>query len=135
MLENTYQRFLERVSIGRKVEVEKLLPAAEGRIMGGARAKDLGLVDEVGGLARAFTLALERGKLPVNTPIESWPEQDDPLQALTSLMETHAPQGVLAGDWLAALPEELTEAGSIWRSLSRSNEHPLAMLPFSLYVH
>ncbi len=135
MLENTYARFLDRVSIGRKVEVQKLLPAAEGRVMGGARAKELGLVDEVGGLARAFTLALERGKLPVNTPIETWPDQDDPLAALSSLMETHAPQGVLVGDWLRALPSELTEAGGLWRELARAGERPLAVLPFALNVH
>ncbi|HEX5659659.1 MAG TPA: signal peptide peptidase SppA [Polyangiales bacterium] len=135
MLENTYARFLDRVSIGRKLEVKALLPAAEGRVMGGARAKDLGLVDEVGGLARAFTLALERGKLPVNTPIETWPDNEDPLATLTSLMETHAPQGVLASDWLGALPAELTDAGGLWRELARVGERPLAVLPFALHVH
>jgi protease-4 len=135
MLENTYARFLDRVSIGRKVDVSTLLPAAEGRVMGGARAKELGLVDEVGGLARAFTLAVERGKLPVNTPVETWPDQEDPLAALTSLMETHAPQGALGGDWLRTLPSELTEAGTLWRELARAGDRPLTVLPFALQVH
>jgi protease IV len=135
MLENTYARFLDRVSIGRKRDVASLLPAAEGRVMGGARAKEMGLVDEVGGLARAFTLAVERGKLPVNAPVETWPENDDPLAALSSLMETHAPQGVLDSEWLRALPVELTSAGNFWRELSKAGQSPLAALPFALYVH
>ncbi|MET0286689.1 MAG: S49 family peptidase [Polyangiales bacterium] len=134
MLESTYARFLDRVASGRKQDVKALLPAAEGRVMGGARAKDLGLVDEVGGLARAYTLAVERGKLPANTPIETWPDQEDTLATLSSLMQAHAPQGVLASDWLRALPAELTEAGTLWRELAKAGERPLTVLPFALQV-
>ncbi|MFT3922360.1 MAG: S49 family peptidase [Myxococcales bacterium] len=96
MLADTYQRFLERISLGRKRPVASLLPAAEGRVMGGQRAKDLGLVDEVGGLGRAIQLARERGKLTPRSPIETWPNDRDALRALTSLISTQHPQPALS---------------------------------------
>jgi protease-4 len=135
MLQNTYTRFLERVALGRKRDVGSLLAGAEGRVMGGVRAKELGLVDEVGGLARAITLALERGKLPESAPIESWPDASDTLQALSSLMETHSAQGVLSSEVRDALPPELLSAGSLVRELGRASQRPLTVLPFALYVH
>jgi protease IV len=146
MLQNTYGRFLERVSMGRKRPVAALLPAAEGRVMGGERARQLGLVDEVGGLARAVTLALERGKLAENTPVETWPEATDTLQALSSLMDAKSAQGVLSEglqrgtesalrDTLGSLPSELSSAGSLLRELAHAGKRPLAVLPYALYVH
>jgi protease-4 len=135
MLQNTYARFLQRVALGRKRDVASLSPAAEGRVMGGERAKELGLVDEVGGLARAVTLALERGKLSESAPIESWPDASDTLEALSSLMETRSAQGVLAGEVRELLPPELLSAASLVRELGQASQRPLAVLPFALYVH
>jgi protease-4 len=135
MLQNTYARFLERVSLGRKRDVASLLPAAEGRVMGGERAKELGLVDEVGGLARAVALALERGKLPENALVETWPDASDTFEALSSLMETRSTQGVLASEVRELLPPELLTAGSLVRELGQASQRPLAVLPFALYVH
>lgn len=139
MLQNTYGRFLERVARGRKREVESLLPAAEGRVMGGARARELGLVDEVGGLARAVALARERGKLPESAPIETWPDANDPLAALSSLMQARsagadAPASTAAGWADALLPEELASAGSLLRTLAGTRSEALTALPFALYV-
>ncbi|MDB4985267.1 MAG: Protease [Myxococcaceae bacterium] len=134
MLQNTYTRFLERVSIGRKREVSAIVPAAEGRVMGGEHALKLGLVDEVGGLARAVTIALNRGKLPPNALVETWPEADDPLEALTSLMEAKAPQGVMTRELQDTLPVELLSAGSLLRELAAAHQRPLAVLPFALHV-
>jgi protease-4 len=134
MLQNTYSRFLERVSIGRKRDVASIVPAAEGRVMGGQRAKELGLVDEVGGLERAVALALERAKLPANAPVETWPEADDALEALSSLMDAKSPQGVVSQALQESLPEELLSAGTLMRELSQAQKRPLAVLPFALHV-
>lgn len=133
MLQSTYRLFLERVAIGRKRGVEALEPAAEGRVMGGVRARSLGLVDEVGGLARAVELAIERGKLPANTPIETWPEASDPFSAVSTLLGAHAG----GGPWSQleqALPRELTSASGLVRGLLRTPERPLTVLPFALHV-
>jgi len=86
LLRDTYDRFLERVAIGRKRDLTQIQSAAEGRVMGGARAKKLGLVDEVGGLGRALQLARERGNVARDAPIEAWPSTSDPVAALTSAL-------------------------------------------------
>jgi protease-4 len=138
MLQGTYRLFLERVSIGRKRSIEQLLPAAEGRVMGGERAHQLGLVDEVGGFMRAFQLATQRGKLPDSAPLEVWPDEGDPLSVLTSMVgtvSTNAQQRSWAGELEAAMPRELRSAGGLLRGLVRTPERALAVLPFALYVH
>jgi protease-4 len=135
MLQSTYRLFLDRVATGRKLAVEKLLPAAEGRVMGGERAAKLGLVDEVGGLARALQLAIDRGKLPSSAPIESWPDAPDALTALSSVLGAHAGQSALSAELEQLLPEPLSSAGSLVRGLVQAPERALAALPFALYVH
>jgi protease-4 len=85
LLRNTYDRFLSRIAEGRKKTIAEIVPAAEGRVMGGERAREMGLVDEVGGLGRAFELALKEGKLPKDAPVTVWPAEDNPLHALSQL--------------------------------------------------
>ncbi len=132
MLQNTYARFLERVAQGRKRQVSALLPAAEGRVMAGERARKLGLVDEVGGLARAVTLALQRGKLPADAPVETWPDPSDPLETLSSLLDGQGAHRSLSEAFEASLPDELAHTGKLIRSLASAREQALAVLPFAL---
>jgi protease-4 len=135
LLTHTYELFLERVSLGRKRSIEQLLPAAEGRVMGGERAKQLGLVDEIGGLGRAIELALQRGKLPKDAPLTRWPEQGDALGALRALLGASAPGAQLAAD-LEQL-EHSTRAvasGAPLRALAHARSPLLTTLPFALTV-
>lgn len=71
-----YATFLERVSNGRGIPVEKLDPIAQGRVWTGAEALRIGLVDQLGGmevacqeaahLAKASTYRVLYGKRSVN---------------------------------------------------------------------
>jgi protease IV len=135
MLTHTYRLFLERVALGRKRSVEQLAPASEGRVMGGARAKELGLIDEIGGLARAVSLARERGKLSKNAPIVRWPEAETPLAALSGLLGAHA----ASTRWLAHVSNEGLDTQTVVRSallgaLTHSTPHAIASLPFDLHI-
>ncbi len=58
MIDQVYEEFLQRVSIGRKIPIERVRQIAKGRVWTGAQAKQLGLVDELGG----FYDAIERAK-------------------------------------------------------------------------
>lgn len=62
-IEDVYKTFLERVSEGRKIPVEKVHAMAQGRVYTGAQALELGLVDDLGGLNEAFATAKELGGL------------------------------------------------------------------------
>ncbi len=58
MLRTWYRQFLERVSEGRKLPVERVDALARGRVYSGDEAQALGLVDSLGG----FTSALMRAR-------------------------------------------------------------------------
>lgn len=62
-MESIYSLFLDRIVEGRGVERASLDQAAEGRIFGGERAKELKLVDEIGGLDDAIRFALAESGL------------------------------------------------------------------------
>lgn len=56
-VERGYKTFLSRVSEGRKIAIPALDSIAQGRVWLGAKAKELGLVDELGGLDVAIRYA------------------------------------------------------------------------------
>jgi protease-4 len=62
-IEEFYRGFVERVSAGRKRPYAEMDALAQGRVWVGAQAKLNGLVDELGGLDRAFELVRERAKI------------------------------------------------------------------------
>ena len=57
MVERGYRTFLSRVAEGRKLSVDSVDHIGQGRVWLGAKAKELGLVDELGGLETAVRLA------------------------------------------------------------------------------
>lgn len=62
-LDETYALFLDRVSKGRKMDVEKVDALAGGRVYSGIEARRIGLVDSLGGMAEAFRIAKEKAGL------------------------------------------------------------------------
>lgn len=55
----TYEQFVAAIAEGRKLDPEEIRKFADGRIILGEQAVELGLADEIGGVARAATLALQ----------------------------------------------------------------------------
>lgn len=59
MVDKAYEQFLKIVSDSRKLPAEEVRKFADGRIILGEEAVELGLADEIGGVRRAAKLALE----------------------------------------------------------------------------
>lgn len=59
VVDEAYEQFLTTVAAGRKLEVEAVRKFADGRIILGEKAVQLGLADEIGDLKRAAKLSLE----------------------------------------------------------------------------
>lgn len=57
VIDDVHEQFIEAVASGRNLPVERIRPLADGRIFSGRQAKDLGLVDELGGLQDAIQAA------------------------------------------------------------------------------
>lgn len=73
MVENmqaTYDTFVEKAAQGRNTTPEKIDAVGQGRVWTGRQAKQIGLVDELGGLDRAVALAKQRAKISQDTEVE-----------------------------------------------------------------
>ena len=80
----TYDLFLDRVSQARAIPVEKLKKTAGGRVWTGTQAKELGLIDNIGGLSASLTHV--RNKVNQDdVEIKHMPEPRDGLD-LSSLL-------------------------------------------------
>ncbi|HEY0010171.1 MAG TPA: signal peptide peptidase SppA [Tepidisphaeraceae bacterium] len=62
-MKNTYDQFTARILETRREKIRDIDQIARGRIFLAAEAKELGMVDQLGGLRAALDIAAERGKL------------------------------------------------------------------------
>jgi protease-4 len=70
LMQATYDAFVEKAAAGRKTTPERIDGIAQGRVWTGKQAKDLGLVDELGGLDRALQLAKQHAKIDPKSDVE-----------------------------------------------------------------
>ena len=76
-----YRLFVQRCAEGRGMSVEAIEKIAEGRVWTGATAKELGLVDELGGLDKALEIAALKAGVESYSTV-SYPDQDDFFSSL-----------------------------------------------------
>jgi ClpP class serine protease len=87
-IETVYQQFLTDLVEGRKIPEASAREFADGRVIVGSRAKELGLVDEFGGVREAARAVFElKGQplAPTEEPTLIYPENR--FEALTKLFE------------------------------------------------
>ncbi|UCD16988.1 MAG: S49 family peptidase, partial [Candidatus Zixiibacteriota bacterium] len=65
-----YDDFVEKVAAGRGMSVDEIRAIGEGRVYSGIDGKQVGLVDEIGGLMRAVAIAAEKAGLQPDQDIE-----------------------------------------------------------------
>ena len=69
-MQATYDTFVEKAAEGRNTTPEKIDEIGQGRVWTGRQAKDIGLVDDLGGLDRAVALAKQRAKIAQDADVE-----------------------------------------------------------------
>ncbi len=84
MVNNGYKLFVKRCADGRGMTTEAIEKIAEGRVWTGNDAKELGLVDELGGLDKALEIAAQKAEV-TEYSIINYPAQED---FFSSLMNT-----------------------------------------------
>jgi protease-4 len=70
MLDQVHTQFIDAVAAGRKMDAAAARRVANGRIYTGQQAKDLGLVDELGGLEEAVRIAASRSGISGEPNVE-----------------------------------------------------------------
>lgn len=91
MVDWIYEEFITKVTEGRKLKRERVEEIAQGRVWSGAAAKEVGLVDEIGGLDAAVAFAAEKAGLGSNYRITEYPRKKELAEAIQELVEKIAP--------------------------------------------
>lgn len=65
-----YDQFVERAAEARQTTPEKIDQIAQGRVWTGAQARQIGLVDQLGGLQTAIAVARQRAGIPADEEVE-----------------------------------------------------------------
>lgn len=123
-----YDIFLGRCSEGRDISKEDLDKIAQGRVWTGEKAKELGLVDELGGLDRALEIAIAKADIEAYTVI-NYPKKES---FLDNLMNTK-PDNYIKARMLNGKVGELYKQFSIFENFDKCDRIQ-ARLPFELNI-
>jgi protease-4 len=108
-LQDIYDDFTTRVANGRDLPLERVQDIAKGRVWTGAQAKEIGLVDELGGIMTAIDAAKRLAEIDEDEDvrIKIFPRQKTFEQQLNELLSGSAEmaQDVQALQEIVALPE------------------------------
>ena len=69
-LQDTYAEFTQGVAQGRRMSLQAVDKIAKGRVWSGVQAKDIGLVDDLGGLDRAIEVAKQLAHIPPGQSVQ-----------------------------------------------------------------
>lgn len=127
-IEEGYDLFISHVADGRNMTKEQVDEIGQGRVWSGENAKELGLVDEFGGLQEAVKLAAEIEGLE-NYRTVALPAQLDPFQQIFK----SGTDNVRA----RFLKNELGEKYRYYEYFKRSSQMKgiFARMPYDLYVN
>jgi protease-4 len=99
-----YSGFLRKVAEGRKKPVAEVEPNAQGRVWLGSQARERGLVDELGGLAKAIELVSAKAKFGKQDYVTftTYPRKKSFFEQLMGLQDSRVATADPASTWLLA---------------------------------
>lgn len=121
-----YQLFVKRCADGRGMSTEAIEKVAEGRVWTGAAAKELGLVDELGGLDKAIEIAAQKAG------ITTYEVYDYPVQDFWTVLLNDGKDSYIEGKMSETLGDFYHYSKLIQ---NMRNAYPVqARLPFDLHI-
>ncbi len=127
-LDSVYREFTRQVGEARKIDGPKLDAAARGRVFSGVDAKRAGLVDELGGLQLAVSIAKAKAGIDETRQVEihRYPDEQDRWHRIVDRLFKMA--GVSTGPTVRA-PREVREALARLGVVARPGNVRLPPLP------
>lgn len=125
-LQDIYDDFTSRVAKGRNLPIERVLEIAKGRVWTGEQAKEIGLVDELGGFMTAIAAAKKLGGIDKDAKIriKSFPRKKTQQEQLQEILSGTAQMqaDIAALREITAIPEvqavlRARQAGQIGQEL------------------
>jgi protease-4 len=132
-VESFYKTFVTVVAYGRKKKYEEIEALAQGRVWLGSQAKENGLVDELGGLERAFELLKQKAKIPAAEKVRVvvYPPRRSLIERLLSKPAEGALES-LVSKRIAERMKELLGGADLGMLAQRGY---LYRMPFDLTIH
>jgi protease-4 len=105
-MDRIYGNFIARVADGRKLSPERVGEIAKGRVWTGVQARDIGLVDEVGGFYQAVDKAKALAGLKGDVRLKRMTTQVSPFEALEEALGVSATsvRTLAAAAWIMGDP-------------------------------
>jgi ClpP class serine protease len=129
-----YDGFVAKVAKGRKMDEARVREIGEGHVYSGTRGKEIGLVDEIGGLEAAIQAARNAAGIPEGERIEIVELPAMPAFNLSDLVDIPSPFGTVLS-WFGAPDDDSGEASGLhpeWtyvRAIMKQPGRPLYMVP------
>lgn len=128
-INQVYQTFLRRVANGRNMKKEDVHEIAQGRVWSGVEAKEIGLVDHLGGLDVALERAAALAEIE-DYRLTTYPKFDDDLESIL---------GELFAGPFGSVKKQLPPEISLWLRdkdlLNNPANRIQARLPYTLNVN
>lgn len=120
---NTYNRFVHFVSKNRKKTAEEVDAVGSGRVWSGKRAKEIGLVDEIGSLNDAVKYAANKANIAEYEAV-SYPEKVDKFEQIMGSLR----QGNIAESYVKSqISEENYQLFKVFSDQNFKNSIQMAM--------
>lgn len=128
MVTRGYDLFVNRCAEGRHMSKEAIEKVAEGRVWTGETAKQLGLVDELGGIDKALDIAVKKAAIE-GYSVVSYPDKEDFLTSLLSSQSANYVESKLLNNKLGSYYKDFS-------LLKNIEERAMiqARLPFELNI-
>jgi protease-4 len=129
-LQSFYDQFVEKVARARHMTPERVDTIAQGRVWTGRQAKEIGLVDALGGLDRAVAMAKQAARISQDQGVELvvYPPRKTFLELLSSQFGTSSGDLATLRAAAALLGRETFVGAVAPLALFRRGE-PLALMP------
>ena len=127
-INNGYELFVKRCADGRGMSTEAIKKIAEGRVWTGAAAKELGLVDELGGLDKALEIAAQKAEVDSYSVI-NFPSPENPILSLLNNSKEDYIQGQISNTM-----GEYYDYIKFIQNM-KDMDHIQARMPFILNIH
>ena len=127
-INNGYELFVKRCADGRGMSTEAIKKIAEGRVWTGAAAKELGLVDELGGLDKALEIAAQKAEVDSYSVIH-FPDPENNILSLLNKGKEDYIQGQISNTM-----GEYYDYIKFIQNM-KDMDHIQARMPFILNIH
>jgi len=133
MVDWIYSEFITKVAEARKLAPGRVEEIAQGRVWSGIDAKEIGLIDELGGLDAAIAFAAEKAGLGTNYRLVEYPRQKELFEAIQDFVEGAKPRYARSTSLSAKIAQRIEAELKMLRSFNDPNGI-YARMPMSLNV-